>query len=90
MEGGAILARDAPTFHLLTSFSWATLNFTNGMTKFPGPSFNPWQMTTSFGASVSHLKNGYDDSTYLADSEDKVLSGSNAWCFQRGCKKVMW
>lgn len=43
-------------------------------------------MLISFRASVSYLQNGYNDSTYLADFENKVLSGSNSWCFRRGCK----
>ena len=71
---------------VLTSFSWATLNYW-WITKILNFSCNLGQMPTSFRASVSHPKTEYDDSTYLADSEDKVHSRSNAWCFQRGHKK---
>lgn len=67
-----------------TTFYW------HGITQIPGSSCNLGQMPTSFRASVPHLQNGYNDSTYLADFENKVLSGPDAWCFRRRCKKVIW
>lgn len=39
-------------------------------------------MPTSFRTSAPPLKNGYH--TYLGDSENKMLSGSDAWNFTKG------
>ena len=40
-------------------------------------------MPTYFKGAVPHLQNGYNGSTYLADFEDKLLSGSDAWSKKR-------
>lgn len=65
-----------------TKFYW------HGVTKIPGSSCNLRQMLISFRASVLYLQTGYNDSTYLANFENKVLSGSNSWYFRRGCKVI--
>ena len=61
-----------------TKFYWQVL------TKFPSSSCNHGQSPTSFRISVPHLQNGYNESTYLADFEDKGLSGFDVWHFING------
>ena len=70
MEKGAILSKDTSTFLPLVSSMWTTLSLTDRETKIPGSSLILGIMPTSFRPLVPHLQNGYDDSTYLADSED--------------------
>lgn len=58
-----------------------------------GSRYNFGQMPTSFKASVPHLQIGYNGSTDLADFEDKLLSGSDAWSkkrVQEGLMAASW
>lgn len=54
------------------------------LTKFPSSTFNLGQLPTLFRISVPHLQNGYNESTYLADFEDKGLWGFDVWHFVNG------